>query len=98
MDDHIRRIMGLPYKDLYSYWQHYWHYCIDKLTDKDNVSFRITGPRMLINDLVEELEGHGLSNLHNIAYFQKEIAKLDKNDEVFRTLCHPIVACKNFPI
>ena len=93
MDDHIRRIMGLPYKGLYSYWQHYWHYCIDKLTDKDNVSFRITGPRMLINDLVEELEGHGLSNLHNIAYFQKEIGNLDKNDEVFRTLCHPITAC-----
>lgn len=93
MDDHIRRIMGLPYKDLYSYWQHYWYYCIDKLTDKDNVSFRIAGPRMLINDLVEELEGHGLSNPHNIAYFQKKIGNLDKNDEVFRSLCHPITAC-----
>lgn len=93
MDVHIRRIMGLPYKDLYSYWQHYWYYSIDRLTDKDNVSFRITGPRMLIKDLVEELDGHGLSNSNNVAYFKKELGKLDKIDAVFNSLCHPTTAC-----
>ena len=93
MDDIIREIMGLPYKNIYSYWQHYWNHCIDKLTDKDNVSFKIVGPRMLLVDLIDELEGHGLSNRDNIFFFSKHISELDKADEVFHSLCHPSVAC-----
>jgi hypothetical protein len=53
MDDQMRDIMGLPYKNMYSYWLHYWRHCIEKLTDKDNVSFKIVGPRMLLRDLVD---------------------------------------------
>ena len=93
MDDQIRNIMGLPYKNLYSYWLHYWRHCIDKLMDKDNVSFKIVGPRMLLRDLVDELEGHGLSNPDNISFFRVQLSGLDKSDEVFHKLCHPIVAC-----
>lgn len=93
MDDQIRNIMGLPYKNLYSYWLHYWRHCIEKLMDKDNVSFKIIGPRMLLRDLVDELEGHGLSNSDNISFFREQLSTLDKSDEVFHTLCHPIVAC-----
>ena len=93
MDDQIRNIMGLPYKNLYSYWLHYWGHCIEKLTDKDNVSFKIVGPRMLLRDLVDELEGHGLSNPDNISFFRALLSSLDKSDEVFHKLCHPIVAC-----
>lgn len=85
--------MGLPYKNMYSYWLHYWRHCIEKLTDKDNVSFRILGPRMLIRDLVDELEGHGLSNQENISYFRSQLSVLDKKDVIFKTLCHPMVAC-----
>ena len=85
--------MGLPYKNIYSYWQHYWRHCIDELTDKDNVSFRIVGPRMLLKDLIEELEGHGLSNQDNISYFKAQIGQLDKDDVVFHSLCHPITVC-----
>lgn len=93
MNIQIRQIMSLPYKDLYSYWQHYWSHCIEKLTDKDNVSFKIVGPRMLIADLLDELEGHGLSNQDNIAYFRSQISEIDKFDTVFRALCHSITAC-----
>lgn len=93
MDNQMRNIMGLPYKNLYSYWQHYWRHCIEKLMDKDNVSFKIVGPRMLLRDLVDELEGHGLSNSDNISFFREQLSTLDKSDEVFHTLCHPIVAC-----
>jgi hypothetical protein len=93
MNAHKREIFGLPYKDLLSYWQHYWRHCIDKLTDKDNVSFKVVGPRMLLKDLIEELEGHGLSNQDNISLFRKEISRLDKNDGVFYQLCHPAVTC-----
>lgn len=85
--------MGLPYKNMYSYWLHYWRHCIEKLTDKDNVSFKIVGPRMLLRDLVDELEGHGLSNPDNISFFRAQLSGLDKLDEVFHKLCHPIVAC-----
>ena len=93
MEAHIREILGLPYKNIYSYWQHYWRHCIDELTDKDNVSFRIVGPRMLLKDLIEELEGHGLSNQDNISYFKAQIGQLDKDDVVFHSLCHPITVC-----
>lgn len=93
MDDYRREIMGLPYKNLYSYWQHYWSNCIDNLTDKDNVSFKIVGPRMLLKDLIEEIDGHGLHNQENISYFRNQIRTLDNNDEVFHKLCHPIVVC-----
>lgn len=93
MEAHIREILGLPYKNIYSYWQHYWRHCIDELTDKDNVSFRIMGPRMLLKDLIEELEGHGLSNQDNISYFKAQIGQLDKDDVVFHSLCHPITVC-----
>lgn len=93
MDDYRREIMELPYKNLYSYWQHYWSNCIDNLIDKDNVSFKIVGPRMLLKDLIEEIDGHDLYNQENIAYFRNQIRTLDKNDEVFHTLCHPIVVC-----
>lgn len=74
MDDQIRNIMGLPYKNLYSYWLHYWRHCIEKLMDKDNVSFIIIGPRMLLRDLVDELEGHGLSNSDNISFFREQLS------------------------
>ena len=80
MDAHIREIFELPYRDICTYWQHYWTRCVEKLTDKDNVSFKVVGPRMLLKDLVEELEGHGLSNQENISLFRKEISRLDKND------------------
>lgn len=93
MKDHIREIMGLPYKTIYSYWQHYWDHCIEMLSDVDNVSFRIVGPRMLLSDLVDELEGHGLSNQDNISYFKTQIGCLDKKDKVFNELCHSAVAC-----
>ena len=93
MDGHLRKIMGLPYKNLLSYWQHYWSHCLEKLADKDNVSFKMLGPRMLMQDIIDEIEGHGLSNPDNIDYFKRQIGKLDKKDEVFRYLCHPMVAC-----
>lgn len=89
----MRKILGLPYKNIYSYWQHYWEHSIDTLTNKDNVSFKIVGPRMLLMDLVDELEGHGLANQENISYFQKQIGGFDKSDKVFCQLCHPITAC-----
>lgn len=93
MDEHIRKILGVPLKNLSSYWQHYWNHCIELLADKDNVSFKIIGPRMLVQDLIDELEGHGLANQDNIAYFKKQLSGLDKTDKVFYSLCHPIVAC-----
>ncbi len=92
MEDRIRELMGLPYKDLFSYWQHYWGHCLETLIDKDNVSFKIIGPRMLMLDIIDELEGHGLSNSDNIDYFKRQIKALDKNDEIFKSLCHPMVA------
>ena len=48
---------------------------------------------MLLRDLVDELEGHGLSNPDNISFFRAQLSGLDKLDEVFHKLCHPIVAC-----
>ena len=93
MEDHIRKILGLPYKNLLSYWQHYWSHCIETLTDKDNVSFKIIGPRMLVQDLIDELECHGIGNQENIFLFRKQLNSLDKMDEMFHSLCHPIVVC-----
>lgn len=93
MDEHIRKIMGVPFKNLFSYWQHYWDHCIETLIDKDNVSFKIIGPRMLVQDLIDELEGHGLANKDNINYFKKQLSALNKTDEVYHSLCHPMVDC-----
>ena len=93
MDEHVRKILGLPFKNLFSYWQHYWDHCIEILTDKDNVSFKIIGPRMLVQDLIDELEGHGLVNQDNIIYFKKQLSALNQKDEVFHSLCHSMVDC-----
>lgn len=93
MDEQMRSIMGLPYKNLYVYWQHYWENSLDTLMDKDNVSVKIVGPRMLLMDLIDELKGHGLANQDNISYFRTQISSLDKSDEVFHQLCHHIIAC-----
>ncbi len=48
---------------------------------------------MLLIDLVDELEGHGLSNADNISYFTTQLSLQDKSDQVFYELCHPAVAC-----
>ena len=48
---------------------------------------------MLLKDLLEELEGHGLSNQDIISYFKVQIGQLDKDDVVFHSLCHPMAAC-----
>ena len=93
MDSTIRRMMGLPYEGLYSYWQHYWRHSVEKLADKDNVSFRIFGPRLVIRDLIEEIDGHGLVNRDNVCYFAQQLSNFDKNDKVFNSLCHPIAVC-----
>lgn len=93
MDGHIRNILGVPFKNMFSYWQHYWDYCIEMLTDKDNVSFKVLGPRMLVRDLVDELEGQGMANQDNIDFFRRHLSEMDKTDEVFHLLCHPIVTC-----
>lgn len=93
MNEHIRKIMGVPFKNLFSYWQHYWTHCIEQLIDKDNVSFKIIGPQMLVQDLIDELEGHGLVNKDNINYFKKQLSILNNTDEAFHSLCHPIVDC-----
>lgn len=93
MEEHIRKILGVPFKNLFSYWQHYWDHCIETLMDKDNVSFKIMGPQILVHDLVDELEGQGLANQENIGYFVRHLSEMDKTDEVFHSLCHPIVAC-----
>lgn len=90
MEQRVREILGLPYKNLFSYWQHYWGRCIDRLTDKDNVSFKIVGPRLLLNDLIDELEGHGLASKDNICFFKSQVLSLDKTDEVFHAICHPL--------
>ena len=83
----------LSYKNLYVYWQLYWDNCLDTLMDKDNVSFKIVGPRMLLMDLIDELKGHGMANQENISYFREQISCIDKSDKVFHQLCHPIIAC-----
>ncbi len=93
MDEHIRKILGVPFKNLFSYWQHYWDHCIEKLTEKENVSFKILGPRMLVQDLIDELEGQGLANQDNIDFFRRHLSEMDKTDGVFHSLCHPIVTC-----
>lgn len=93
MDEQERKILGLPFKDLFTYWQHYWSHIIDVLIDKDNVSFKIIGPRMLIQDLIDELEGQGLANKENISFFRRQLNLMDRTDEVFHSLCHPVVAC-----
>lgn len=93
MEEQLRKILGLPYKSMYDYWRHYWSHYIDMLIDKDNISIKIEGPRLLLRDLLEELEGHGLSNQSNIAYFQTKISEFDKLDKAFYSLCHPIIAC-----
>ena len=85
--------MGVPFKNLLSYWQHYWDHCIETLIDKGNVSFKIIGPRMLVQDLIVELEGHGLANKDNVNYFKRLLSALNTTDEVFHSLCHPIVDC-----
>lgn len=93
MEEHIRKILGVPFKNLYSYWRHYWDHCIEMLIDKDNVSFKIMGPRMLVQDLIDELEGQGLANRDNISFFRRQLNEMDKTDEVFHTLCHSCLAC-----
>ena len=93
MDEKTREIMGLPYNSMVSYWQHYWKHCIDKLSDKDNVSFMVVGPKLLFEDLIIELQRQGLSNQDNISYFKRHISRLDKSDSVLNSLCHPIIAC-----
>ena len=93
MDARAREIFEIPYKDLYTYWQHYWDNCLDMLMDPDNVNFKIVGPRMLLMDLIDELDGHGMTNQENISFFRTQISCLDKTDEVFHQLCHPIIVC-----
>ena len=57
-------------KNLIQYFQWYWTNYIDTLLDRGNVDVRLDSPRILLHEIISEIEYNKFQNPKNIKYFQ----------------------------
>lgn len=91
MEEHLRKILGLPITNLYGYWTHYWSSQIERILNPSDFEADLDSPRFVIEDILSEIEGHGLKNQDNAKCFLKRLGKFFKEDKALKQLCSPFV-------
>lgn len=71
----------------YHYFKDYWNNTIWKLTKSRTSDVRINGVTAVLNDIILEIEGQGLCNKNNSAYFLYLLSDLYKKVKPLKELC-----------
>lgn len=85
MKQQIRDLLGVPIKTPMEYWIKYWRYYIQQLEDKTELNFGLTGPRLILEELVAEVQ-YNNANRKNREFFRKQIIYWKKEDKAFREM------------
>lgn len=85
MKQQLRNILGIPIKTPLEYWIKYWEYYIRQLEDKKEMSIGLTGPRLILEELVAEVQ-YNNNNKRNREFFSKQIASWKIFDRAFEQL------------
>lgn len=85
MNEHLRQVLGLPIKTPLEYWIKYWGYYIRQLEDKKEMSIGLTGPRLILEELVAEVK-YNNDNKRNKEFFRTQIIFWKNEDKAFGQL------------
>lgn len=88
MQEHIRKILGIPVKTPIEYWDKYWYHFTDLLSRKDNHDASLDSPRFLIENIISEIEYNNFQNKENRELFRGQLGTWDKQDAAFNKLFH----------
>lgn len=106
MDEKLKRILRLDIKQPIDYWLKYWDYAVDELGNKDSCKILLRTPRIIIEDLLEEISNEKIWIKENIDLFRSELGSWIENDKAFNAsfkseitlLCSSLDGCNNQPL
>ena len=78
-------------RGLVQYFQWYWTDYIDTLLDQSNVEVRIDSPRILLHEIISEIEYNKFQNPKNIEYFHKQFQVWYKTDPLLKSITGTVV-------
>lgn len=73
------------------YFQLYWSDFVSALVSKDYDDVHLDSPRMLLNEIISEIQYNKFKNKENIAYFRNTLSDWNKQDEIFKSIVGPEV-------
>ena len=85
MNQQLKNILGIPIKTPLEYWIKYWEYYIRQLEDKKEISIGLTGPRLILEELVAEVQ-YNNENKRNKEFFRTQIISWKNEDKAFEQL------------
>lgn len=86
MNNKTRHILRLDIKTPVEYWHKYWEYLLDELKDKDSHRILLRTPRLIIEDIIEELSQESIHIRENLELFKSELSEWIKEDKAFKKL------------
>ena len=78
-------------ESLIQYFHWYWTDYIDTLLDRGNVDVRIDSPRILLHEIISEIEYNKFQNPKNVEYFRKQLQIWYKNDPFLKSIAGTVV-------
>lgn len=84
MRNELREYWGLPIKTPIDYWIKYWEYYIERLENDRERNVCLTGPRIILEALISEVQYH--NSTKNKEFFKIQINKWKKDDAAFSKL------------
>ena len=73
-------------KNMIQYFQWYWTNYIDTLLDRGNVDVRLDSPRILLYEIISEIEYNKFQNPKNIKYFQTQLRLWYETDSILKSI------------
>lgn len=86
MNERARHILHLDIKTPAEYWHKYWEYLLEKLKDKDSHRILLRTPRLIIEDIIEELSQESIHIRENLELFKSELSEWIKEDKAYKKL------------
>ena len=84
MRKECRDYLGLPIKTPMDYWIKYWDYYIERLENDKERNLGLTGPRIILEALIAEVQFH--NSTKNKEFFKVQINQWKKDDAAFSKL------------
>lgn len=84
MRKECRDYLGLPIKNPMDYWIKYWDYYIERLENDKERNLGLTGPRIILEALIAEVQFH--NSTKNKEFFKVQINQWKKDDAAFSKL------------
>jgi len=82
MNENLRQLLGLPIKTPLEYWIKYWEHYIRQLENKKEIDIGLTGPRLILEELVAEVQ-YNNDNKRNKEFFRTQIIFWKNEDKAF---------------